>query len=164
MIHSIPHGSRERTYMHACIQFYCACAMIKTNTHNKKKRDQPGGPGPMFNDGPRGQQPPGPPPLSAALPFRIDCPPTIDTCIYICVFDLKFSIGPAVQIIITSRRVTPYTTDHFRSNTCRRIKESKMSVSEDKNITKEALLYTTTFMCTNSKALIAKKQQRMKRD
>ena len=64
--HSIPHGSRERTYITTCIQFYCACAMIKTkhqsHTHTHKK-NQPGGPGPMFNDGPRGQQPPQPPPL-----------------------------------------------------------------------------------------------------
>ena len=62
---SIPRGSREST--RTCIQIYCACAMITENkrsiTHKKKKRDQPGGPGPMFNDGPRGQQPPRPPPL-----------------------------------------------------------------------------------------------------
>ena len=41
--------------------------------------------------------------------------------------------------------MTPYTKDHFRSNTCRRIKESKISVSEDKNITEEALLYNDIY-------------------
>ena len=59
------------------IQFYCACAMIKTKhqshtTQTQKKGVHPGGPGPMFNDGPQDHHPPRPPPppLSAALNFQ----------------------------------------------------------------------------------------------